>query len=115
MRNTGLCVDIKSLLKNRTIIVIIGLFSVLELVDAFLTNWAINRGLVWEGNPLISGIAGNVDFLILKGAGAILSGLIVLVLFKHFPKLSLATGVSIALFYMVILTWNTGLLLNVIA
>ncbi len=107
--------DIKALIKNRGIVSIVALFALLEIIDASLTFWAVSNGLIREGNSLIANIAGNLNFLLLKTAGALISALIVLVLYKYFPRLSLATGISIIMFYFIVLTWNTGLIISTLS
>ena len=93
---------------------IIILFCVLEMLDAIITHLAVKAGLVWEGNPLIVNIAGDLNFLFLKGAGVILSGLVLFILYKHFRRLSLIAASSIAVFYGAVLAWNSRILINIL-
>jgi hypothetical protein len=102
----------KSIPNRRLIWYAVILFCSLEIIDALITNWAVTAGLVQEGNPLLIQVAGGWSFIILKLIGAGLSGITVLVLHKHFPKLAQATALVISLYYFTVLAWNTGLIVN---
>jgi hypothetical protein len=93
---------------------LIALFCVLELLDALVTFWAVRGGLVWEGNSLIAPIAGTWGYVLIKLAGAVLSGVTILILSKHFRKLSMAAAVSIVVFYGVVLAWNSSMIIRLI-
>jgi hypothetical protein len=93
---------------------VIFLFCALEMLDALITYFAVNLGLVWEGNYLVAQIAGSWTFILLKFTGAVLSGLVLQRLHAHFPKLSLAAAVSIAVFYGLVLAWNADMIIRVL-
>ena len=93
---------------------VIALFCILEILDALLTYWAVNAGLVWEGNHLVAQMAGNWSFILLKFAGAILSGIILQKLHDHFPGISMVAAVSIAVFYSAVLAWNVSLIVPIL-
>ena len=103
----------KSFVNYRGIKQIIILFCSLEIMDALVTYWAVNKGLVWEGNHLIAQMVGDWSFIFLKFLGAVLSGLILWILYEHFPKISMAAAVGIALFYGAVLVWNSSMLINI--
>jgi hypothetical protein len=94
---------------------LIALFCSLELLDAVVTFWAINQGLVWEGNALVARMAGSWSFIFVKLTGAVLSGLVIQIMHKHFPKLATAAAVSIVVFYGFVLAWNASMIINLIA
>jgi len=66
-----------------------------------------------EGNHLIAQMVGQWSFILLKFLGAILSGLILRILYVHFPKISMTAAVGIALFYGAVLVWNSSMLINI--
>jgi len=98
---------------SRGLMQVIILFCVLEMLDALFTYIAVNRGLVWEGNHLVAQMAGNWIFVLIKFAGAVLSGLVLQKLHTHFPKLALGAAISIAVFYGLVLAWNSGMIVRV--
>lgn len=102
----------KSLLASSRIKPAVAIFCFLEMLDASVTYWAVNSGLVAEGNHLIAQMAGSWNFILLKFIGAILSGLILLKLHEHFPKVTLAAAVSISLLYLGVLVWNSNLIIH---
>jgi hypothetical protein len=102
-----------SLARSRRIIwLVVLLFVLLETLDAAFTNWAVTAGIVREGNPLLTQIAGGWNFMFLKMIGAGLSGITLLVLHKHFPRLSLAAAVIISAYYSAVLVWNSGIVFS---
>lgn len=102
----------KSLLVRSWIKPAVAIFCFLEMLDASVTYWGVNSGLVAEGNHLIAQMAGSWNFILLKFIGAILSGLILLKLHEHFPKVTLAAAVSISLLYFGVLVWNSNLIIH---
>jgi hypothetical protein len=93
---------------------VIVLFCALEMLDALFTFAAVNLGLVLEGNHLVAQMAGNWVFLLLKFAGAVLSGLVLQKLHAHFPRLALGAAIGIAVFYGLVLAWNSGMIIRVL-
>jgi hypothetical protein len=67
-----------------------------------------------EGNHLVAQMAGNWVFLLLKFAGAVLSGLVLQKLHAHFPRLALGAAIGIAVFYGLVLAWNSGMIIRVL-
>jgi hypothetical protein len=92
----------------------VAVFCALEIIDGLVTYWAVNRGLISEGNHLIAQMAGSWNFVLLKVIGAILSGFILLKLSEHFPKITTAAAVSIALLYGGVLVWNSSIIIHVL-
>jgi hypothetical protein len=99
-------------LNQRIIWYIVLLFVLLEILDASMTNWAVTAGIVREGNPLLTQMAGGWNFLLLKLIGAGLSAITLLTLYKHFPRLSLAAASIISIYYTAVLVWNSGMVFN---
>jgi Domain of unknown function (DUF5658) len=92
----------------------VAIFCALEIIDGMVTYWAVNRGLISEGNHLIAQMAGSWNFVVLKVIGAILSGFILLKLSEHFPKITTAAAVSIAVLYGGVLVWNSSIIIHVL-
>jgi len=99
---------------SRGLMQVIVLFCALEMLDALFTFAAVNLGLVLEGNHLVVQMAGNWVFLLLKFAGAVLSGLVLQKLHAHFPRLALGAAIGIAVFYGLVLAWNSGMIIRVL-
>lgn len=90
---------------------LIGLLCSLEIWDGIITHWATKQGVVQEGNPLVAPMAGGVTFLVLKIAGAILCALVLWSLHRHFPRLVISASTCIITFYVIVLAWNSSMLL----
>jgi len=99
---------------SRGLVQVIILFCALEMLDALFTYIAVNSGLVWEGNHLVAQMAGNWIFVLIKFVGAVLSGLVLQKLHAYFPKLALGAAISIAVFYGLVLAWNSGMIIRVL-
>ena len=100
--------------RHRGIMQAVILFCCLEILDTIVTYSAVKGGLVWEGNALIAPIAGAWGFIVIKFIGAVLSGYILLKLHEHFPKLSWIAAISIAVFYGVVLAWNSSMIVHIL-
>jgi|WetSurMetagenome_2_1015567.scaffolds.fasta_scaffold985816_1 hypothetical protein len=83
----------------------------LESADGIFTYFKVGKDLVKEANPLLQSIAGTDSFLIMKICGALLCGILLWLVYKRFPRISLITTSSIALFYTAVLAWNLCVLL----
>ena len=100
------------LFTHRGVIPVIGLFCFLEILDAVMTNWAVREALVAEGNSLVANIAGDWNFVLLKIIGAGLSGLAIWIIYRYYPGVALAAAVFIVIYYGVVLTWNSGIIMT---
>ncbi len=89
--------------------VLIPLMVALESADGFFTHSAVGKNLVREGNPLMQNIAGNSSFLLLKIVGALLSALLLWIIYRRFPRASLAAATGVVVFYTAVLTWNLSI------
>jgi hypothetical protein len=90
---------------------LISFLVVLEAADGIFTYSAVCRGLVREGNPLMLNMASTGNFLVMKISGAIVCALLLWLLYKRFPRISLAVASSIVVFYAGVLTWNLSIFL----
>ncbi len=109
---TGRYRGTRLVLRRRIIWWAVMLFVLLEILDALMTNWAINAGIVREGNPLLTQMAGGWSFMLLKFTGAGLSAITLLALHKYFPRLSLAAAAIISVYYTAVLLWNSGIVFH---
>jgi hypothetical protein len=89
---------------------LIPLIVALEIADGVLTHSAVGNALVQEANPLFRNTAGSGSFLIMKISGALLSALLLWLIYQRFPKVSLITSAGIMLFYTAVYTWNLSIL-----
>jgi hypothetical protein len=96
--------------KYRNLIkVFIPILIILEIADGILTYSAVGRDLVREANPLLQSTAGSESFLIMKVCGALLSALLLWLVYQRFPKLGYVASFSIMLFYASIYIWNLNI------
>jgi hypothetical protein len=82
----------------------------LEAVDGIVTYTAVGRSLIHEGNPIVRDAAGTGSFLVMKICGALLCGLLLYLVYRKFPRMSLVTTWTILTFYAVVFTWNLSIL-----
>jgi hypothetical protein len=90
---------------------LIPLLVALEIADGVLTYLSVGNHLASEGNPLMQNIAATGNFLVMKTAGALLCALLLWLLYKRFPRVSLISTSSIVLFYAFVFSWNLNILL----
>ncbi len=92
--------------------VLIALLVGLETADGLITYSAIIKDLAWEANPVVQRVWGTGNFMLMKISGAILCALILWLLYKRFPMVSLTATSSIVAIYTAVLTWNLSVLFN---
>jgi hypothetical protein len=90
---------------------LLSLLVVLETADGICTYSAVCRNLAREANPLMQNLAGTGNFLIMKITCAIICALLLWLLYRRFPRISLTAAFSIAVFYAGVLAWNFSILL----
>jgi hypothetical protein len=83
----------------------------LQAGDGILTFAAVSRKLVREGNPFMQSIAGSGEFVVMKITGALMCALMLWLIYRRFPRVSVAATASIVLFYAGVLSWNLSILL----
>lgn len=86
---------------------------ILEAADGILTYSAVGKALIREGNPIIQNAAGTGSFLLMKIGGALICGLLLYLVYKRFPRISLLTIWTVLTFYVVLLTWNLSILYSI--
>jgi hypothetical protein len=99
-----------SLINRRYVLFMTVLLCSLEILDGIITHWAVTKGIVREGNPLIIHVAIDWSFVLVKSIGAVLSAMTLIILYKYFPRLSLISATIISFFYVAVLAWNSGII-----
>ena len=100
--------------KNRTIKSLLFLLVVFVVLDGVLTQFLINGGGdVREGNPLLQPLVGDVGFIFLKAAGALLCAFILWDIYRRFPKVAVIAAWVAVVGYGAIVLWNSSLFLIV--
>ncbi len=93
--------------------VLIPLLVAQQTTDGILTYSAVGKDIVKEGNPLMETMAGTEGFLIMKILGAIFCALLLWLVYKKFPRVSLLVTSSIVIIYTMVLSWNFAILLKI--
>ena len=85
---------------------------VFVVLDGVLTQFLINGGgNVREGNPLLQPLVGDVGFIFLKVAGALLCAYILWDIYKRFPKVAIIATWIAVVGYGAIVLWNSSMFL----
>ncbi len=85
---------------------LLGLLAGLQVLDGLMTRFFVSEGVAHEINPLISALAQESYFPILKLAGALACVILLWRLAGRFPRLSSVTALAIVAFYTVVIGWN---------
>ncbi len=88
---------------------ILGLLVALVIADGFLTQFLISDGLAREGNPFLQPIVGDVGFLALKVAGALLCAIILWDIYRRYRKVALIATSCFVVVYAGIIVWNLSI------
>lgn len=90
---------------------LLGVLIAFVVMDGLLTEFLIDGGRAREGNPFLQPLVGDVGFILLKAAGALLCAFILWDIYRRFPRVAVtATWVFVAA-YGVIIIWNSSLFL----
>lgn len=84
----------------------------LQILDGILTQFIVGYGLVGESNPLVIATIKDGSFLLLKILGAVLSVVIMYLVYRRFPRLALPATSSIVAFYGAVAFWNVLVLVG---
>jgi hypothetical protein len=79
------------------------------ILDGVLTELLLSRGLVREINPFLQPLVGDVAFMVLKAAGALLCAFLLWDIYGRFPRLAAVTTLLAVLGYGIIVAWNASL------
>ncbi|HEY90217.1 MAG TPA: hypothetical protein G4O07_00110 [Dehalococcoidia bacterium] len=82
-----------------------------EISDGIITQLLVANGPFVEANPLMAPVVGDGNFLLFKVVGVILCALILLKLYRYFPRVTLLTTSSIVTYYGAVIGWNLSLFL----
>lgn len=85
------------------------LLSGFEISDGIITHVLVGDGQFREGNPLMAPIVGEGNFLVLKIVGVLICALLLLKMYRRFPKMTVVTASSIVMFYAAVIGWNLSL------
>ena len=87
------------------------LLIVLQTADGVFTQWAATEGLIQEWNPFVAPLIGDWHYLLIKIAGALVSAAALWGISLRFPRTALLGAGSVIVFYGLVLTWNSGIIL----
>lgn len=89
---------------------LVPMLIMIESVDSILTYSAVGKGVVNEANPVLKSFIGTENFIFMKISGSIVSSLLLWFVYKRFPKIGVTATITILIFYLIVLTWNTVIL-----
>jgi hypothetical protein len=88
---------------------LISLLLLLVTSDGLITHLLVTDGLAREGNPLLQPIVGEIGFLVLKLAGALICAFILWDIYRRFPRVALVATSCFVTAYAMIVLWNLGI------
>ena len=113
IRHHDILLMVKFMAKNNKMKYLLGVLVGLVTLDGVLTEFLVGKGAARELNPLLEPLVGEIGFMILKVAGALLCAFILWDVHRRFPRVGIiATWIAVA-GYAVIVLWNTSLILLV--
>ena len=81
------------------------------ILDGVVTEWLVSGGQAREANPILEPLVGDVGFMLLKVAGALLCTLILWDIYRRFPRIAIGATWCFVVAYGLIVTWNSSLFL----
>ncbi len=90
---------------------LLGALVGLVTLDGLLTEFLVGKGAAREANPLLQPLVGDIGFMILKIAGALLCAFILWDVHRRFPRVAIISTWIGVIGYAVIVVWNTSLIL----
>ena len=90
---------------------LLGLLILFVVGDGLLTQFLVNGGLAREGNPILQPLVGDVGFIILKAAGALLCAFILWDIYRRYPRVAITATWCFVVAYVGILLWNSSVLI----
>jgi len=82
------------------------------VADGLITEYLVGSGIGQEANVFLRSTLIRGDFMLVKIAGVLLSGLMLWNINKHSPKVATITVWSSILLYTGIVFWNLGMFLS---
>jgi len=83
----------------------------LVIADGFITHYLVSGGIATEGNPLLQPIVGDWGFIFLKIGGACLCAVMLLDVYRRYPRTALVSTCCFVACYGGIVAWNVSLAL----
>ena len=90
---------------------LLGLLIILVTADGVLTHYLLEEGIAREGNPFLAPLVGDIGFIILKVAGALLCAFILWDVYRRYPRVAATAAWCGVIAYSGIVLWNTSLFL----
>jgi hypothetical protein len=100
-------------MKKNLIKYLLGALIGLVTLDGVLTEFLVGKGAAREANPILQPLVGDVGFMIIKIAGALLCAFILWDVHRRFPRVGIIASWIAVAGYTVIVIWNTSLILLV--
>lgn len=92
---------------------LLGALIVLVTLDGVLTEFLVGNGTARELNPFLEPLVGEIGFMALKIAGALLCAFILWDVHRRFPRVGTIAAWVAVVGYSAIVAWNTSLILLV--
>jgi len=78
----------------------------LVVADGLITDFLIQNGLAFEGNPLLRPIVDGPAFLPVKIAGGMAAALILWHIYRRKPRFAMVGSMWMVVLYIAVVSWN---------
>ena len=95
---------------RKKIVYLLIILVCLVVIDGLITEYLIDGGNASEANPFLASLVGEPAFMIIKAAGALFCALVLLDVYRHFPKTAIITTWIAVAGYLGIVLWNFSLI-----
>ncbi len=82
------------------------LLAGLVVADGLITQFLIGTGIAREGNLLLQDLLNSGNFMPVKIAGALLSVILLVNIYRHYPKMATIASCCFIVIYTGIVYWN---------
>ena len=89
---------------------LLGALIALVVSDGLMSNFLIRDGLAREGNPFLKNLVGDGNFLVIKALAALLCALVLVDIYRQWPKLARGSTLCFVVLYAGIVLWNLCIL-----
>ena len=86
---------------------LLGLLVFFVISDGLLTQFIVKGGMGREGNPFLQPIVGEIGFILLKVAGALLCAYLLWDIYRRYPRVAIVATWCFVVAYGAILLWNS--------
>jgi hypothetical protein len=90
---------------------LLGVLVSFVILDGLVTELLVGGGLAREGNPLLEPLVGNIGFMVVKAAGALVCTVILWDVYRRFPRVAIWATWCFVAAYGLILAWNSSIFL----